>query len=161
MKIVYNEEKTVARMSDAGKWYGKARARRNRALLFNLILILSIMAIVAAYYSTGNSMSSATGISLIIALGFNILSTIMVAKSVPKNLTSICPAEAWYHVLSNEYTILEVYAKKEDNRCSVSVVFDVNGEARTLGLGTYDIKESSEVNEETLDLEQEVVFIPV
>lgn len=160
MKIVYDEKKTVERITEVGELRLRAKARRNAIRLVNLLVVLSILAVVVAYYVTGNSMPIATGIGFIVALVFSIISLIYADKMAPKDISPLMWPAAWYHVIADEYTVLEVKAEKEGERYRVDVVAEVDGAPKNIPLGTYDVRKNSEVEEETLDLEQEVVFVP-
>lgn len=161
MKIVYSEEKTVARMKATADEYAKAKKRRNTVRLINLAPTLFILAICIACAVTNTALPTGTGLLYIAVLLFNIVGTIIADKSVPKSLADTCPAEAWYHVASNEFTVLEIKAVKDNGRCAVAVVLDVDGKETIVDLGTFDIQESPKVLEDTLDLETEIVYVPV
>lgn len=161
MKIVYSEERTVARMKETAEWYATAKKRRNTVRLINLFTTLVILGVCIACLATHTAISTTTGVLYIVVLLLNIIGTIMADKTVPKSLADACPAEAWYHVACSEYTVLEVKAEKDNGRCTVSVVVDVDGEETVIDLGAFDIQENPKVKEETLDLEAEIVYVPV
>lgn len=160
MKIVYDKARTIERMESDGQLLFTRRKSRNTIWLMNLLLVLVVIAIVAAYCITGSTLPTFSGVCFIVSLIANIISVFCAGKLVPKHPASILSAAAWYHVISEEYTILEAKAEKDGEQCSVTVAFEVGGEQKTLELGTYEICESSAVDEDTLDLERKVVFVP-
>ena len=160
MKIVYDKARTIERIESDGQLLITRRKRRNTIWLMNLLLVLVVIAIVAAYCVTGSTLPTFSGVCFIVSLIANIISVFFASKLVPKHPASILSAAAWYHIQTSGLTVLEVKAEKDNGRCTVSVMLDDHGEQKTLDLGAYEIRESSEVEEDTLDLEQEVVLVP-
>ena len=161
MKIVYSEEKTVARMNAAAEEYAKAKKRRNTVRLINLATTLVILTICIFCAATHTALPTATGLLYIAVLLFNVVGTVIVDKSVPKTLPLACPDEVWHHIQTSGLTVLEVKTEKDNGRCTVSVILDDHGEEKTVDIGVFDVQESAKVKVETLDLEAETVYVPI
>lgn len=160
MKIAYNEGKTIARVKEEAERINAAKAHRNRIRFINLSTTLVVLSVCAACAVTHTALPVSTGLLFIGILLLNIVGTILADKSVPKPAEAATPAEVWHNVQTSGFTVVDVKSDTKDGKCSVSVVVDTDGKEETIDLGTYDIRESDAVQEETLDLDAECVYIP-
>lgn len=160
MKIIYDEKRAVECYEESGKAFNRIMGSRNRCLLMNLATVLIILFYVVFCFVTGKQLSLFSGILFIVALVLVLLSAPRCNKGLKRFFKSLAP-NIWYYLATNKYELLEVKSEKEDGKCNVSLCIDFGSNVtENVFLGNYEIQESADVDEDTLDLDKGIVFVP-
>lgn len=160
MKVIYNPEKTITRMVDKQAYINKFTRNRNFCYVLNLITICITIGRLIGCFVFNQPLTLSSFILNIFLMLCVIVSTLCAKKSVP-DYFSITTPDIWYHVMISKYNLLDTKAEKTDNGYSVYLVFDVEGKPQTVHFGVFNAQETSNVSEETLDLENGVVYVPI
>lgn len=162
MRVVYNQENTIKRINQIGS-YIIAREKRSKKIVNRNLLSLSILLIFLLYLFANNQAVNVVGFVIIsLSVLCNIISTIFAYKSVP-NAFDISPPDVWYHLIKNEYQVLEVKAEKieKEKKYFITLVFKDDKDRIIHGeLGMMEVREKEDLAEEYLDLEECIVYIP-
>lgn len=161
MKVIYDRKKALEyaaaqelriknliRIRDLGRW-------------LNVCTLLIIIGESIYLAVTNQALSLTAFLTNVIVICLCLISTVLGGQSVPKKPTFVTPA-IWYWFATTECEAVSISKIETETGYAIHLSFDVpEGEHVKLVLGEVrDIRVSSDVSEETLDLENMIMFLP-
>ena len=160
MKIIYNTEKTMARINEQGALLFRTQRRYNICWWINFVSALSILLKIILHFTGNTPLSSRSATFSLIHIFLIFLLDILSKKTIPK-VEDTVSLDIWFHFTIEEAQLIETRSQRTGDRVFVVLVFEnKQNQILEVDIGDFECRENPEVKEETLDLEEEIVWLP-